>query len=218
MLPALVGSPPRRESRPAANNIALHGHSSSRGGSSPSPRCFSAWHVPTASNSDSVTPVSLQLSSPWAQSYASGTSSFTAPSAVANSSPSPGRHPEAGGGLVPPTLSPPGTSSPALLGGGGAAAAIADFSPTWDFAPGGAKLLICLASPLDAEVGSSGPIVFFADRPVQVRLSVERMTPVYESSVLLLVCIALRFMSSIFNFLFSARFIMDSPSWSPRRW
>lgn len=68
------------------------------------------------------------------------------------------------------TMSPPGASSPDISTDGGEAsvAAIVDFSPTWDFASGGAKLLICLASPLDAEVGSVGPTVYFADRPVQV--------------------------------------------------
>ena len=175
-LPALVGSPPRRESRPAAitQNNALHSHGSIRGGgSSPSTRCFSAWRggggasVSATSGSDSCPPGSLQLSSPWAQSFASGVSSGAG--AAMNSSSSPGRRPEAGGGAVPPTLSPPGASSSTLFGSGGSAGAIVDFSPTWDFAPGGAKLLICLASPLDAEVGSLGPVVYFADRPVQVR-------------------------------------------------
>ncbi|CAN0382877.1 unnamed protein product, partial [Hapterophycus canaliculatus] len=37
-----------------------------------------------------------------------------------------------------------------LRGGSGGVdiAKIVDFSPTWDFSPGGAKLLICLAAPL----------------------------------------------------------------------
>lgn len=50
-----------------------------------------------------------------------------------------------------------------------------DFSPTWDFSPGGAKLLICLASPIDVDPGGAGPLVFFADRPVQVSLSMKRV-------------------------------------------
>ena len=50
-------------------------------------------------------------------------------------------------------------------------AKILEFSPAWDFAPGGAKLMIVLeAPPIGVEVGMEGPIVYFADRPVQVSL------------------------------------------------
>lgn len=54
--------------------------------------------------------------------------------------------------------------------GGEEPAKIVDFSPRWDFSAGGAKLLIVLAAPMSIEVGRQGPIVYFADRSVQVRL------------------------------------------------
>lgn len=177
MLPSLVGSPPRREPRPTLSN-ALHSHNRN----TLSPSCFNP-HMGSGVNTVAGAgggggneacapgPGSLQLGSPWSENYdgagasTAGNSSLkTSKTASASSAPSPVH--DAGGVVVPATLSPSG--APSLGGGGGGAAAIVDFSPTWDFAPGGAKLLICLAAPLDSDAGSTGPVVFFADRPVKV--------------------------------------------------
>ncbi len=214
MLPTLVGSPPRRESR---RSLSYGGSVSGRsglggGGVTPSsPGYFLGAHADGGggsggANEGSSTPGPLQLSSPWSStqhqqeqqqqhqqqhgrgSYRSGalsarTASAAAAAAAAPFSSSPGilqhedeedgmRDVAASGSVSPP--GPPTTLSLGLsgVGGGGGvgfeAAKIVDFSPTWDFAPGGAKLLICLASPIDAEVGMQGPNVYFADRPVPV--------------------------------------------------
>lgn len=73
-----------------------------------------------------------------------------------------------GQGAVPRTLSfGSGDSDGSGCRGSLKPAEIIDFSPTWDYAPGGAKLLICLAAPPDYWVQS--PIVYFGDRPVHVR-------------------------------------------------
>lgn len=98
-----------------------------------------------------------------------------------NSSPGVLQHEGGGAGVPAPSPSPSGAAmhvpvSRGLAGAGGAGGAgagveiakIVDFSPTWDYAPGGAKLLICLAAPVDVEVGTPGPKVYFADRAVPV--------------------------------------------------
>lgn len=191
VLPSLVGSPPRRESRRTLSyggnttNIARGGvggggvtpsspgyflgglqHGGGGGGGSTSTRSASGC-------GDISAPGPLHLSSPWSAAQQQGyVRSAGAPAPAAFSS-SPGilQH-EGGGGS---SVSPPGPgamSRGVSAGGGGGggggveSAKIVDFSPTWDFAPGGAKLLICLAAPI--EVGMQGPIVYFADRPVQV--------------------------------------------------
>lgn len=107
-------------------------------------------------------PTSLQIGSSWSEGYTVSTTNVTTSSCR-------GVH-EVGGDVVPAAPSPAGPVS--VTSGGGGGVAIVDFSPTWDFAPGGAKLLICLATPVGADSGSGsvGPVVFFADRPVQVRL------------------------------------------------
>lgn len=101
--------------------------------------------------------------------------------AAYKSSPGVLQHEGGGAGVPAPSPSPSGAAMPAsrgLAGAGGAGGAgagagveiakIVDFSPTWDYAPGGAKLLICLAAPVDVEVGTPGPKVYFADRSVPV--------------------------------------------------
>ncbi|CAN0561911.1 unnamed protein product, partial [Ectocarpus sp. 12 AP-2014] len=45
-------------------------------------------------------------------------------------------------------------------------AEIVDFTPAWDFEAGGAKLLICLATPTYS-LDNGVPFVYFGDRLVQ---------------------------------------------------
>lgn len=192
LMPALVGSPPRRSESHTNNNShkhtggginspasrfvpSNHGHvgngSSSSSSSShvhghPSAKVSAAAVAAaaaavTAPGAESCSPpTSLQLASSWTiDSYSSASSMANN---VTSSSP-------AGGGVVPAAPSPAGMVA-GMLGCGGGSVPIVEFCPTWDFAPGGAKLLICLAGPLQADLGGAGPIVFFADRPVQVRI------------------------------------------------
>lgn len=184
MLPTLVGSPPRR-----AETLSCGGDNSSSMQTDEeetttmendaTPRSFSSSHGRGGNTSGGVTvaaaaaagtvasgepcapPTSLQLGSSWSDSYPIS-------SGKATTSSSPGAR-EVGSTAVHAAPSPAG-SVPGMSGsaGGTGGVTIVDFSPTWDFAPGGAKLLICLAAPIDADPGSVGPIIFFADRAVQV--------------------------------------------------
>lgn len=200
VLPSLVGSPPRRESR----RTLSYGGGGARGGvggGSVTPSSPGYFLGPQSSRSagggggfgDSSIPTPLHLNSPWsasaqqsvyggggpASARKAGGAPVPAPAAFSSS---PGVLQHEGGdpsGVGTSSVSPPGPGamsrglSGGSAGGGGSgveAAKIVDFSPTWDFAPGGAKLLICLAAPIDFEVGMQGPIVYFADRPVQVKV------------------------------------------------
>lgn len=192
-LPSLVGSPSRREPR---RNLSYGGGGSARGGvggggvTPSSPGHFLGMHGGGASECSAPGP--LHLSSPWSsaqqQGYGGGggggggasTSRSAGAAASAAFSSSPGVLQYEGSGLggvaAASSVSPPGPGVmsrglPGSSGGGGGgveSAKIVDFSPTWDFSAGGAKVLICLAAPIDFEVGMQGPIVYFADRPVQV--------------------------------------------------
>ncbi|CAM9863183.1 unnamed protein product, partial [Ectocarpus sp. 12 AP-2014] len=113
----------------------------------------------------------------------SAAGNFGAAVTAYNSSPGVLQHEGGGVGVPAPSPSPSGavmhvSASRGLAGAGGAGGAgagveiakIVDFSPTWDYAPGGAKLLICLAAPVDVEVGTPGPKVYFADRAVPAEM------------------------------------------------
>ncbi|CAN0087529.1 unnamed protein product, partial [Laminaria digitata] len=85
-LPALVGSPPRRDQRPTLTSSNSMHSNSSRGANSPPPSsCFTASHgggggggsigvgLSVAGGSECPPPGTLQLSSPWSsQSYPGG--------------------------------------------------------------------------------------------------------------------------------------------------
>lgn len=187
VLPSLVGSPPRREPRRTLSyggggNATMRGGIGGGGVTPSSPGYFmSAQHCGGGGGSG---PNPLHLHSPWSSAQQQGYSRNAGVPAPAAFSSSPGILQHDGdeiGGAGASSVSPPGpgTMSRGLsAGGSGGASAggvesakIVDFSPTWDFAPGGAKLLICLAAPIDLEGGMQGPIVYFADRPVQVSLT-----------------------------------------------
>lgn len=196
MLPALVGSPPRRPEPPLCGNnhhsnlqnnnnsgsdtdamdaiesenppralVPSHGRSTAGGGVPVTAAVASTLTATGDGGEARGPPVSLQLDSSWSESYG------MALNTAAVSSTTPGAH-EVGSSVVSAAASPSGPA-PSGMGNG---VTIVDFSPTWDFSPGGAKLLICLAAPIDADPGSVGPIVFFSDRPVQVSQSGESST------------------------------------------
>ncbi|CAM9267993.1 unnamed protein product, partial [Sphacelaria rigidula] len=158
------GSSSSSGSGSGSNNSHPHGHSSAK--VSAAAVAAAAAAVTAAGAEACPPPASLQLASPWAVDNYSSVSSMT--NNVSSSSPAGGAHDIAGGG-VPAAPSPAGMSG-GCRGIGGGGATIVDFSPTWDFSPGGAKLLICLASPIDVDPGGAGPLVFFADRPVQAEV------------------------------------------------
>ena len=195
VLPSLVGSPPRREGRRTlsygGNTNTARGGVGGGGVTPSSPGYFlgglqhggggSSSSRSASGGGDISAPGPLHLSSPWSAAQQQGYARSAGAPAPAAFSSSPGilQHESGGemGGVGASSVSPPGPGamSRGLSAGGGGgggggveSAKIVDFSPTWDFAPGGAKLLICLAAPVDFEVGMQGPIVYFADRPVQV--------------------------------------------------
>lgn len=55
-------------------------------------------------------------------------------------------------------------------------ALVSDFSPDWDFTDGGAKILICLASPLPACPPASPPTSIFVQFGILTRVPAEKIS------------------------------------------